>query len=314
LARGRERILALIGKAQSEFKIDPKKVYLVGYSDGGQLTTTLANPSPGPAASIAIFGADLPTPDNSTCLQDSRTPPIMIMAGTDDPISSYNSGKVSIFGFQNKSTVVFAPATAEAFARRNGIGTPPSEEMFPNREIQHRCNASPGGRTASLMSLFIPFATEGTRCHSLYFVIRAYWGAQQRISTAPHKQLYFFIYDRPTAPHRCDDGRRTASINVRRREQLRRAAGNRFAFYRTAERVPDKNESKRKGERMCANFAHARRHVETPALSVQSIIGATPKDRLHPFRAAARESASRGLLMRPDGRRKMARRSLTLAK
>jgi hypothetical protein len=27
---GRERILVLIGKAQSEFKIDPKKVYLVG--------------------------------------------------------------------------------------------------------------------------------------------------------------------------------------------------------------------------------------------------------------------------------------------
>jgi polyhydroxybutyrate depolymerase len=127
-------ILALIGKAQSEFKIDPKKVYLVGYSNGGQLAMTLANLSPGPAAGIAVFGADLPTPDNSTCLQDSRTPPIMIVAGTDDPISPYNGGKVSIFGFQNKGTVVSAPATAEAFARRNGIGTPPSEEMLPHRD------------------------------------------------------------------------------------------------------------------------------------------------------------------------------------
>jgi polyhydroxybutyrate depolymerase len=35
-------ILAPIGKAQSEFKIDPKKVYLVGYSNGGQLAMTLA--------------------------------------------------------------------------------------------------------------------------------------------------------------------------------------------------------------------------------------------------------------------------------
>jgi polyhydroxybutyrate depolymerase len=30
--------------------------------------------------------------------------------------------------------VVSAPATAEAFARRNGIGTPPSEEMLPHRD------------------------------------------------------------------------------------------------------------------------------------------------------------------------------------
>jgi polyhydroxybutyrate depolymerase len=83
---------------------------------------------------MAIFGADLPTPDNSTCSQDSRTPPIMIVAGTDDPISPYNGGGISIFGFQNKGTVVSARATAEAFARRNGIDTPPSEEMLPHRD------------------------------------------------------------------------------------------------------------------------------------------------------------------------------------
>ena len=40
-------------------------------------------------------------------------------------------------------------------------------------------------------------------------------------------------------------------------------------------RLPDRNESKRKGERTCANFAHVRRQaIEPPALSVQSIIGA----------------------------------------
>jgi polyhydroxybutyrate depolymerase len=168
-------ILALIAKAQSEFKIDPKKVYLVGYSNGGHMAMTLATLSPSPAASMAIFGADLSTSDNSTCSQDSRTPPIMIVDGTDDPLNPYNGGEITIFGFQHMGTVASAPATAEAFARRNGIGTPPSEEMLPTatREIQHRCNASPGGRTASLMSFSIPFAAEGTRYHSLYSIIAA---------------------------------------------------------------------------------------------------------------------------------------------
>jgi polyhydroxybutyrate depolymerase len=145
-------ILALIGKAQSEFKIDPKRVYLVGYSNGGQLAMTLANLSPGPAAGIAIFGADVPTPDNSTCLQDSRTPPIMIVAGTDDPISPYNGGEVSIFGFQNKGTVVSAPATAEAFARRNGIGTPLSEEMLPHRDPRDPTSVQRLTRRAAMAS------------------------------------------------------------------------------------------------------------------------------------------------------------------
>src|SRR6202051_1445594 len=103
-------ILALIAKAQSDFEIDPKKVYLVGYSNGGQLAMTLATLSSSPAASIAIFGANLSTPDNSTCSQDSRTPPVMIVDGTDDPLNPYNGGAVSIFGFQNKGTVVSAPA------------------------------------------------------------------------------------------------------------------------------------------------------------------------------------------------------------
>jgi polyhydroxybutyrate depolymerase len=39
-------ILALIGKGQSEFKIDPKKVYLVSYSNGGQLAMTWATYRP----------------------------------------------------------------------------------------------------------------------------------------------------------------------------------------------------------------------------------------------------------------------------
>ena len=127
-------ILALIAKAQSEFKIDPKKVFLVGYSNGGHMAMTLATLSPSPAASIAIFGADLSTSDNSTCSQDSRTPPIMIVDGTDDPLNPYNGGEITIFGFQHMGTVVSAPATAEAFARRNGIGTQPSEEMLPHRD------------------------------------------------------------------------------------------------------------------------------------------------------------------------------------
>jgi hypothetical protein len=45
--------------------------------------------------------------------------------------------------------------------------------------------------------------------------------------------------------------------------------------HETAVRLPDTNESERKDERTCANFAHVRTQaVEPTALSVQSIMGA----------------------------------------
>lgn len=127
-------IRTLITQTVSQLKIQPAKVYVVGYSNGGQLAMTLATLSPSPAAGLAIFSANLPTRDNSTCSQVSPTPPIMITAGTADPLTPYEGGEVSIFGLQHKGTVVSAPATAEAFARRNGIVMPPSEETLAHRD------------------------------------------------------------------------------------------------------------------------------------------------------------------------------------
>jgi polyhydroxybutyrate depolymerase len=127
-------VRALIGQAVSQLKIEPTKVYVVGYSNGGQLAMAMGSLSPSPVAGMATFGTDLPTPDNSTCSQVSRTPPIMITDGTADPISPYKGGEITLFGFQHKGTVISAPATAEAFARRNGIFAPPTEETLPHRE------------------------------------------------------------------------------------------------------------------------------------------------------------------------------------
>jgi polyhydroxybutyrate depolymerase len=127
-------IHALIGHAVSQLKIKPTKVYVVGYSNGGQLAMALASLTPSPVAGLATFGSDLPTPDNSTCSQVGDTPPIMVTAGTVDPFSPYKGGEISIFGFQRKGTVISAPATAKAFALRNGIFAAPTEESLPHRE------------------------------------------------------------------------------------------------------------------------------------------------------------------------------------
>src|ERR1035438_1281647 len=86
-------IRALVAEAGLKFGVDANKVFAVGLSNGGHMALTLATQSPSPVAGIAVFGANLPTRDNSNCPQDTPTPPVMIVDGTDDPLSPYQGGE-----------------------------------------------------------------------------------------------------------------------------------------------------------------------------------------------------------------------------
>lgn len=125
---------ALIAIAGARFGVDPKKVFVVGLSNGGQMALTLATQSPSPIAAAAVFAASLPTSDNSRCPNAAPTARVMIVDGTADPIHPYGGGAVSIFGFQPKGTVMSPPASAGALARRNGLLSPPDVKTLPHRD------------------------------------------------------------------------------------------------------------------------------------------------------------------------------------
>jgi polyhydroxybutyrate depolymerase len=125
---------ALIAEAKAKYGIDPEKVFVVGFSNGGHMAMTLATQFPSLVAGIAIFASSMSTADNSRCPRDTPTPPVMIVDGTDDPLSPFNGGEVTVFGLEHKGSVISAAATAEEIARRNGIRTPPTEELLPHRD------------------------------------------------------------------------------------------------------------------------------------------------------------------------------------
>ena len=92
----------------------------VGFSNGGQMCFRLAHDAPDTFAAIAAIAASMPTPDNSVSVPLERALSTMLVSGTDDPIVPYNGGRVTIFGFGDRGTVLSAPATAEYFAARLG--------------------------------------------------------------------------------------------------------------------------------------------------------------------------------------------------
>jgi polyhydroxybutyrate depolymerase len=58
---------ALIAEAKAKYGIDPEKVFVVGFSNGGHMAMTLATQFPSLVAGIAIFASSMSTADNSRC-------------------------------------------------------------------------------------------------------------------------------------------------------------------------------------------------------------------------------------------------------
>lgn len=123
---------ALVAKYRAEQGIDPARVYAFGFSNGGQLAFRLAIEEPRLVAAIATAGASLPTPASCSCALQGSTARVLLVAGTADRISPYAGSQVTLFGFGNRGTAILAPATVEAFARRNGGASAPVLTSLPH--------------------------------------------------------------------------------------------------------------------------------------------------------------------------------------
>jgi polyhydroxybutyrate depolymerase len=125
-------IRALIARMAREHAIDTKRVFVLGYSNGGQMAFRLAIETPDEVAAVAAFGASLPTSDGSSCAQQGRTARVLLANGTLDPINPYEGGKVTIFGFGYRGTALSSRASADQLAQRNGIATAPAATQLPH--------------------------------------------------------------------------------------------------------------------------------------------------------------------------------------
>lgn len=126
-------IRALIAKENTDLKTDPRKVFIVGFSNGGHMAMDLAEQSPSLAAGVAVFATSLVVRGETDCPQTTPTPPVMIVDGTKDPISPFKGGAIDLFGFQKTGDVMSAEASAERLAQRDGIQATETTTDLPHR-------------------------------------------------------------------------------------------------------------------------------------------------------------------------------------
>ncbi|MET8357299.1 PHB depolymerase family esterase [Micromonospora sp. NPDC005171] len=128
-------VRAVIATFASDRRIDPSRVYAIGYSNGGQMVIRLAHETPGLLAGATVIAATMPAPENFLASQTPRASlPVLLIHGTKDPIVSYQGGTMNwalrtIFKVGGSSWS--ATRTARYFAERNGITTEPTTTRLP---------------------------------------------------------------------------------------------------------------------------------------------------------------------------------------
>jgi polyhydroxybutyrate depolymerase len=123
---------AMIEKEAVDHMIDAKRVFAVGWSNGGQLAYRLAMERPQAFAAIAAISASVPTPANLDCTPSGTSMPVVIINGTADPINPFNGGNVML-GFTSLGPVYSADATAQYWAALNGVTGDPVVTRLPHK-------------------------------------------------------------------------------------------------------------------------------------------------------------------------------------
>ena len=117
---------ALIAHLKSEAGIDPKRVYVFGYSNGGSMAIRMALEHPDEVAAIAGVSVSLPVPEDSSCPSGRRASPMMVIDGTSDPINPFDGGTVSLFGFASRGRSQSAMQSLQIIAEGDGAASPPT--------------------------------------------------------------------------------------------------------------------------------------------------------------------------------------------
>ena len=106
---------------------DPARVYMLGMSNGGFMTLTVACRLADKLAGVASITGGLSTKLQSDCPM-SRPVPLALFLGTEDPLVPFGGGQVA----GNRGQITSAGDAARFFAGKNGCSLAPQKRALPD--------------------------------------------------------------------------------------------------------------------------------------------------------------------------------------
>ena len=125
---------ALVAKFHDTHGIDPRRVFIMGYSNGAQMAMRVALEAPDLAAGIAAVSANLPVAGNSVCGHRDKPVAVLLMDGTADPVNPFTGGEVNLGKLGSRGMVMSTGETARYWARLAGYAGDPETDTLPHRD------------------------------------------------------------------------------------------------------------------------------------------------------------------------------------
>jgi polyhydroxybutyrate depolymerase len=122
----------VIDEAKARAEIDPRRIFAVGFSQGGLMSFELACTQPGLLRAIGVVGMELPEAlidDCATALPAG----VFIAHGTADPIVPFLGGNIPSGPFDEMAILSFDKTLAYLTAHK-GCGAPSGEWTYDSRE------------------------------------------------------------------------------------------------------------------------------------------------------------------------------------
>jgi polyhydroxybutyrate depolymerase len=118
----------MIDQLESEYPVDPRRIYITGISNGGFMTQRVGCELAGRIAAIAPVAAGLPANLSASCAP-VRPIPVALFQGTDDPLVPYAGGTVA---GRNGGETLGAQITFSFWATTEACQDPRQETDLPD--------------------------------------------------------------------------------------------------------------------------------------------------------------------------------------
>ena len=122
----------LIEYMKQNYPVDSSRVYVVGTSNGGEMTARLAVEIPEKLAAVAVVAFSWPA--KSECKEPTTPISILFMNGTEDPLAPYNGGVVGK-DRHKRGTVLSVQNSIDFWVSLNKTSKTPEVKKLPNINI-----------------------------------------------------------------------------------------------------------------------------------------------------------------------------------
>jgi polyhydroxybutyrate depolymerase len=108
-------VKALIADFSRRYPIDPKRVYVNGFSNGAMFAQYVGCTLASQIAAIAPVSGYMPTEDAARC-HPARPIPVLEVGGAADPVMPFTGGEIKLLGFNRGTAVLGAEQTISMWA------------------------------------------------------------------------------------------------------------------------------------------------------------------------------------------------------